>query len=80
MLCVETNQLTSYPQDGYMMNYNKYIESLKNTPEPEAMVRPYAIDYRGLVAYAHELGVEPCNLSDKEKEMFIIKESALAKT
>ena len=64
--------------NGQMMNYNRYIESLKNTPEHEATVRPYAIDYRGLVAYAQEVGVEPCNLSDKEKEMFIIKESALA--
>ena len=58
--------------NGQMMNYDKYMASLANTPEHDAVVKPYAIDYKGLVAYAKEKGVEPCNLSEAEKKQFII--------
>lgn len=57
---------------GRMMNYDRYKESLANTPEHDAAVKPFAIDYKGLVAYANEKGVEPCNLSETEKKKIII--------
>ena len=55
-----------------MMNYKRYYESLKNTPEPEEIVNPMKVDYKGLIAYAASKGVEPCDLSDDEKSRFII--------
>ena len=64
---------------GQMMNYKKYYESLDNTPQPEPIDHPMEIDYNGLVEYAKQKGVQPCDLSDAEKESFIIQpaESAL---
>ncbi len=64
--------------NGQMMNYKKYYDSLKNTPEPEDAVNLMAIDYKGLVAYAKSKGVEPCDLSDDEKNRFIIGQEAAA--
>ncbi len=64
--------------NGQMMNYKKYYDSLKNTPEPEDAVNLIAIDYKGLVAYAKSKGVEPCDLSDDEKNRFIIGQEAAA--
>ena len=59
-----------------MMNYKRYYESLKNTPEPEEIINPVAIDYKGLIAYADSKGVEPCDLSDDDKNRFIIAREA----
>ena len=39
------------------MNYKRYYESLKNAPEPEEIINPVAIDYKGLIAYADSKGV-----------------------
>lgn len=50
----------------------RYYESLKNTPEPDDVRNPVAIDYKGLIAYAKERDLEPCNLSDEDKSGFII--------
>ena len=58
------------------MNYKRYYESLKNTPEPEEIINPVAIDYKGLIAYADSKGVEPCDLSDDDKNRFIIAREA----
>jgi len=60
--------------NGQMMNYDfkRYAESLKNTPESSVTVL-YPIDYKGLVAYAKSKGVQPYELAQSEKEMFIIK-------
>ena len=58
------------------MNYKRYYESLKNTPEPEEIINPVAIDYKGLIAYADSKGVEPCDLSDDDKSRFIIAREA----
>jgi hypothetical protein len=54
----------------------KYRESLKNTPGPVRLqdLPPMVIDYRGLLAYAKEKGVQPGMLSEKEKMSFVIKE------
>ena len=45
--------------NGQMMNYKKYYESLKNTPEPGDAVNLMAIDYKGLVAYAKSVSKSP---------------------
>ena len=54
----------------------KYKESLKNTPGPVRLqdLPPMVIDYRGLLAYAKEKGVQPGFLSEKEKMAFVLKE------
>ncbi len=46
--------------NGQMMNYKRYYESLKNTPEPDDVRNPVAIDYKALIAYAEERNLEPC--------------------
>ena len=55
----------------------KYKESLKNTPEPIRLqdLPPMVIDYRGLLAYAKEKGVQPGMLSNEEKQAFVLGES-----
>ena len=62
--------------NGKMMNYKKYQESLEHTPEPEDIINPVAIDYKGLVNYAKSKGVEPFELSESEKNSFIITRKA----
>ena len=54
----------------------RYKESLKNTPGPIRMedMPPMVIDYRGLLAYAKEKGVQPGYLSEEEKMSFVLKE------
>ncbi len=58
--------------NGQMMNYKRYYESLEKTPEPAEVSDVVAIDYKGLVRYAASKGVEPCNLPESERNMFII--------
>lgn len=54
----------------------RYRESLKNTPGPVRLqdLPPMVIDYRGLLAYAKEKGVQPGLLSEQEKMAFVLKE------
>ena len=57
---------------GLMQRYN---ESLAMTPGP---VLPKDLprmigDYRGLLAYAKQKGVEPSALSDEEKKQFVTR-------
>ena len=54
----------------------KYKESLENTPGPVRLqdLPPMLIDYRGLLAYAREKGVQPGCLSEEEKLTFVLKE------
>ena len=56
----------------------RYNESLAQTPGP---VLPkdlprITIDYRSLFSYAKQKGIEPSELSEGEKEQFIIKRSS----
>ena len=45
----------------------------KNTPGPETVVfRPLAVDYKELVNYACKKGVAPCDLTESEKQFFVI--------
>lgn len=56
------------------MNYDKYNESLKNTPGPINSNDPIfsiKIDTKGLLAYAKSVGKTVPELSDKEKEPFV---------
>ena len=54
----------------------KYRESLEKTPGPVKLqdLPPMVIDYRGLLAYAKEKGVQPGFLSEEEKKAFVLKE------
>ena len=61
-----------------MKKYEKYLTSLKNTPEPVATTNLVPIDYKGLIAYAKQKGVRPCDLSDEEKQSFFIKTQAIS--
>lgn len=60
--------------NGQMMNYKRYLESLKNTPEPTNPIK-LQIDYKSLVAYAKQKNMLPGDLSDEEKSQFIIKQA-----
>lgn len=58
--------------NGRMMNYKKYRESLKNMVSIEVTER-YQIDFKGLVEYARSKDMLPCDLSDEEKQRFIVR-------
>ena len=53
----------------------KYKISLEQTPGPVRLkdVPQITIDYRGLLAYAKQKGLEPADLSDAEKEQFVTR-------
>lgn len=63
--------------NGQMKNYKNYIESLKSTPGPWLYEdRPHIkMDLRGLVAYAHTKCVSVSELSDDEKQKFVMNAS-----
>lgn len=52
----------------------RYRESLSRTPGPimPSQLPNVKLDMRGMVRYAKEKGVPPIQLSDKEKEKFMI--------
>lgn len=60
-----------YVMSGLMQNYR---ESLANTPGPILLkdIPKMVIDYRGLIKYAREKGVQPAMLSEKEKQKFVL--------
>lgn len=57
--------------NGLMNRYNK---SLQNTPEPILLSQQKKIkmDLSGLIKYAKKKGVQPFDLSDSEKQKFIL--------
>ena len=58
---------------GQMMNYNKYLESLKNTPEPILLSQmPVKINIRKVADYAKEKGVRISSLSKEELKQFLV--------
>lgn len=63
--------------NGQMKSYRNYIESVKATPRPWLYEeRPQIkMDLRGLVKYAHSKGTSVSELSDAEKQKFIINAS-----
>ena len=60
---------------GQMMNFKGYKEYLKvmEPPVMPSQLPKGEFDFKGLIAYAREKGVEPAYLSDEEKERFIIR-------
>ena len=60
---------------GQMMNFKKYNEYLKvmEAPVMPSQLPKGNFDFKGLVAYAREKGVEPAYLSEEEKERFIVR-------
>ena len=58
---------------GLMRNYDfsRYMESLENTRMQDPL-RRVKIDYKALMKYAKEKGVQPCDLEKEEQERFVI--------
>ncbi|MBO7649254.1 MAG: hypothetical protein J6S79_00720 [Lachnospiraceae bacterium] len=52
-------------------DYARYKESLKTTKIQKPM-RKVRVDYKALIAYAEEKGVDPYDLTDEEQEQFVI--------
>lgn len=58
---------------GQMMNYNRYLESLKSTPEPILLSQmPVKINIRKVADYAKEKGVRISSLSKEELKQFLV--------
>lgn len=59
---------------GQTINYEKYRQALRSTPAPILAkdLPNVKIDIAGLMAYAHKKGLRAGDLSDEEKNMFII--------
>lgn len=58
---------------GQMMNYNRYLESLKNTPEPILLSQmPVKMNLRKVADYAKEKGVRISSLSKEELKQFLV--------
>lgn len=57
------------------MNYKKYIESLKNTPEPLDL-KDHTFDIKikqvDMIKYAKSVNKQPCDLTDDEIAMFVV--------
>lgn len=59
--------------NGQMMNYNRYLDSLKNTPEPILLSQmPIKMNLRKVADYAKEKGVRISNLSKEELKQFLV--------
>lgn len=59
--------------NGQMMNYNRYLESLKNTPEPILLGQmPVKMNLKKVADYAKEKGVRISNLSKEELKQFLV--------
>lgn len=59
--------------NGQMMNYNRYLESLKNTPEPILLSQmPVKMNLWKVADYAKEKGVRISSLSKEELKQFLV--------
>ena len=59
--------------NGQMINYNRYLESLKNTPEPILLSQmPVKMNLRKVADYAKEKGVRISSLSKEELKQFLV--------
>ncbi|EOS73937.1 hypothetical protein C819_03494 [Lachnospiraceae bacterium 10-1] len=59
--------------NGQMMNYNRYLESLKNTPEPILLSQmPLKMNLKKVADYAKEKGVRISSLSKEELKQFLV--------
>ena len=56
-----------------MMRYNRYLESLKNTPEPILLSQmPVKMNIRKVADYAKDKGVRISSLSKEELKQFLV--------
>ena len=51
--------------------FTRYRESLEDN-RMQAPIRKAKIDYKALLKYAKEKGVQPCDLEKEEQERFVI--------
>lgn len=59
--------------NGQMMNYNLYLDSLKNTPEPIMLNQMHAkMNLKKLAEYAKEKCVRVSSLNKEELKKFVI--------
>ena len=59
--------------NGQVMNYNRYLESLKNTPEPILLSQmPVKMNLKKVADYAKEKGVRISSLSKEELKQFLV--------
>ena len=59
--------------NGQMMNYNRYLESLKNTPEPILLSQmPVKMNIRKVADYVKDKGVRISSLSKEELKQFLV--------
>lgn len=59
--------------NGQMMNYNRYLESKKNTPEPILLGQmPLKMNLKKVADYAKEKGVMISSLSKEELKQFLV--------
>ena len=59
--------------NGQMMNYNRYLESLKNTPEPILLSQmPVKMNIRKVADYAKDKGERISSLSKEELKQFLV--------
>jgi hypothetical protein len=57
---------------GNMMNYDRYLKSLEETPYYDASkVLNVKLDMKGLLEYARKQGKKPIELTKEEKDKFI---------
>lgn len=52
-------------------DFSRYLKALE-TITPQTATRRVKIDYAGLIKYAREKGVQPCDLKKEEQERFVI--------
>lgn len=59
--------------NGQMMNYNRYLDSLKNTLEPILLSQmPVKMNLKKVADYAKEKGVRISTLSKEELKQFLV--------
>ena len=57
---------------GLMQRYNESLEQTPGPVLPKDLPR-ITVDYRGLLAYARQKGVDPAALSEDEKNRFVTR-------
>ena len=57
---------------GQKKSYDRYLESLRNTPGPVDPPTDRTVDLRGLLDYLNKTGKNASELSDSEMKKFVI--------
>ena len=61
--------------NGQVMDYKKYYEALGSMPGPVSLeeMPKVRFDFRGIIQYAKDKGVDPNDLTEEERERFITR-------